>query len=239
MKNKNGLGVVFRKTICQNSGVTLLTGILVAACVAAALLPPLVLEKIVNQLTGRQAVSLVLPVGYFGLLALSDLLESGQNVMITVFGQKMTHNLRSELCAKLKRLPASYFTQHGHGGNRITSEVRDLPTPGTLTGKGMLATESVKQMPEVPLVTDEYPEFSKYLPWGSFYGVFVKEGTDQAVVDKLSQAFTAAFNDPTYQDVLANYNINLMGYTGDLAKEYLSNWQANTITALTEAKAIS
>ena len=35
MKNKNGLGVVFRKTVRQNSGMTLLTGILIAACVAA------------------------------------------------------------------------------------------------------------------------------------------------------------------------------------------------------------
>jgi len=50
--------------------MTLLTGILIAACVAAALFPPLVLEQMVNRLTGRQAVSLVLPLGYFGLLAL-------------------------------------------------------------------------------------------------------------------------------------------------------------------------
>ena len=132
MKNKNGLGVVFRKTVRQNSGMTLLTGILIAACVAAALFPPLVLEQMVNRLTGRQAVSLVLPLGYFGLLALSDLLESGQSVMITVFGQKMTHSLRSELCAKLKRLPAAYFTQHASA--KITSRfVNDVDVVDSLS----------------------------------------------------------------------------------------------------------
>ena len=137
MKNKNGLGVVFRKTVCQNSGMTLLTCILIAACVAAALFPPLVLEQIVNRLTGRQAVSLVLPLGYFGLLALSDLLESGQSVMITVFGQKMTHSLRSELCAKLKRLPAAYFTQHAPA--KITSRfVNDVDVVDSLFTNGII-----------------------------------------------------------------------------------------------------
>ena len=137
MKNKNGLGVVFRKTVRQNSGMTLLTGILIAACVAAALFPPLVLEQMVNRLTGRQAVSLVLPLGYFGLLALSDLLESGQSVMITVFGQKMTHSLRSELCAKLKRLPAAYFTQHAPA--KITSRfVNDVDVVDSLFTNGII-----------------------------------------------------------------------------------------------------
>lgn len=112
MRNKNGLGTVFRKTVYQNKRITFLTGILIIACVATALFPPLVLEQIVNQLTLQQPISLLLPFSYFGLLALSNLLESSQSVMITIFGQKMTHSLRSELCAKLNRLPAGYFTQH-------------------------------------------------------------------------------------------------------------------------------
>jgi ATP-binding cassette subfamily B multidrug efflux pump len=137
MKNRNGLGVVFRKTVRQNRGMTLLTGIIIAACVAAALFPPLVLEKIVNRLTERQTVCLMLPLGYFGLLALSDLLESGQNVMITVFGQKMTHSLRSELCAKLKRLPAAYFTQHAPA--KITSRfVNDVDVVDSLFTNGII-----------------------------------------------------------------------------------------------------
>ena len=94
-------------------------------------------------------------------------------------------------------------------------------------------------MPDVPLVTAEYPEFADYLPWGPFYGVFVKEGTDQAIIDTLSEAFVAAFNDPSYQEVLANYNINAMGYTGQDAKDYLANWRTNTIDALTKAGAIT
>lgn len=112
MGNPNGLGVVFRKTVRRYKALSLLTVVLIAACVTAALFPPLVLEQIVNRLTTQQAVAPPLPLAYFGILVLSGLLESGQNVMITVFGQKMTHGLRSALCAKLERLPAAYFTHH-------------------------------------------------------------------------------------------------------------------------------
>jgi len=118
--------------------MTLLTGILIAACVAAALFPPLVLEQMVNRLTGRQAVSLVLPLGYFGLLALSDLLESGQSVMITVFGQKMTHSLRSELCAKLKRLPAAYFTSACPRPKSTSRFVNDVDVVDSLFTNGII-----------------------------------------------------------------------------------------------------
>ena len=94
-------------------------------------------------------------------------------------------------------------------------------------------------MSEVPLITAEYPDFEQYLPWGPFYGVFVKAGTDQAAIDTLSAAFETAFNDASYQDLLAGFNINALGYTGDEAKEYLDNWQTNTITALVNSGAIT
>lgn len=136
MKNKNGLGVVFRKTVRQNSGMTLLTGILIAACVAAALFPPLVLEQMVNRLTGRQAVSLVLPLGYFGLLVLSDLLESGQSVMITVFGQKMTHSLRSEALRQTETTAGGILQ---HTPAKITSRfVNDVDVVDSLFTNGII-----------------------------------------------------------------------------------------------------
>lgn len=138
MKHKNGLGIVFSGTVRQNRGMTLLTVLLIAASVAAALFPPLVLERIVNTLTQQRAVPLVLPLGYFGLLALSNLLASGQSVMITVFGQKMTHRLRSELCAKLERLPAAYFTRHAPA--EMTSRfVNDVDVVDALFTNGIIA----------------------------------------------------------------------------------------------------
>ena len=105
---------------------------------------------------------------------------------------------------------------------KVQSGIEDYKA-GELKFLSMLATEPVEQMSEVPLITAEYPDFEQYLPWGPFYGVFVKAGTDQAAIDTLSAAFETAFNDASYQDLLAGFNINALGYTGDEAKEYLDN----------------
>ncbi|MDD3227633.1 MAG: ABC transporter ATP-binding protein [Oscillospiraceae bacterium] len=137
MKNKNNLNTVFYKAVGENKRITFFTGILIAASVCAALLPPLVLEQIVNRLALQQGISLSLALGYFGLLALSDLLESGQSGMITVFGQKMTHGLRSALCAKVKRLPADYFTKHAPA--QIASRfVNDVDVVDSLFTNGII-----------------------------------------------------------------------------------------------------
>jgi tripartite-type tricarboxylate transporter receptor subunit TctC len=102
----------------------------------------------------------------------------------------------------------------------------------------MLSLEPVESMPEVPVITEEYPDFEKYLPWGPFYGVFVKNGTDPAAIKTLGDAFKEASTDETYSDVLKNFNINYLGYTGEEADEYIANWQRNTINALKSSGAI-
>lgn len=103
----------------------------------------------------------------------------------------------------------------------------------------MLALEPVSSMPEVPLVIDEYPDFRTYLPWGPFYGIFVKKGTDAALTQILSAAFATGAADAEYQNVLQNFNINYLGYTRAAAEEYIGNWQTNTINALQASGALS
>lgn len=115
-----------------------LTVLVILLAVISALFPPLVLERAVNDLTGGQAVPLTLAFAYLGFIALSGLLESGQNVMITIFGQKVTHGLRSALCSKLHRLPAAYFTRHEAG--RISSLfVNDVDTVDSLFTDGIVS----------------------------------------------------------------------------------------------------
>ncbi|MEG0903994.1 MAG: tripartite tricarboxylate transporter substrate binding protein [Lachnospiraceae bacterium] len=109
---------------------------------------------------------------------------------------------------------------------------------GTLNYLSMLSTEPVKQLEGVPLITKEYPGFEDYLPWGPFYGVFVKKGTDPKIISTLTNHFQQAFQDPSYQKVLEGYNINAAGLTGLEAKDYLKTWQNNTINALYKSGAI-
>lgn len=137
VKHRRGLGGVVRGIVSAAKRETLLTGLVIALSIGAALLPPLVLERIVNRLTARQSIPLNLALEYFGLLALSGLLESGQNVMITLFGQKITHALRSAMCAKLTCLPAAYFTRHEPG--EITSRfVNDVDVVDSLFTNGII-----------------------------------------------------------------------------------------------------
>lgn len=82
-------------------------------CGGGKLLPPLVLGRVVDRLTARQAVPFALALGYFGLLALSGGLESLRESLLTVFGQKMTHALRSAMCAKLDQAPGGSLCKPG------------------------------------------------------------------------------------------------------------------------------
>lgn len=138
MKTKNNLGIILRRTISASKLMIGLTGIIIIGAILTALFPPLILERVINSLTAGQQMPLNLALLYFGFLALSGLLEAGQNVMITVFGQRITHGLRSEMCAKLHRLPTSYFTRNESG--KITSRfVNDVDVIDSLFTNGIIS----------------------------------------------------------------------------------------------------
>lgn len=114
---------------------------------------------------------------------------------------------------------------------KVQSGVEDYRA-GDLRYLCMFSAEPVEILPDVPLIVDEYPDFDRYLPWGPFYGVFVRTGTDAAVIRTLSEAFSDAAPDQSYQDVLANFNVRFLGLTGEAAENYISAWRANTLSAL-------
>lgn len=189
---------------------------------------------------------------YASLTEIVEAAKAGKEITLATTG---TGGLPWEVGALITSITGATFTQVQYdsdasarvavlGGEcdfticKVQSALEDYKS-GDLKMLCMLAAESVAQMPEVPLITAEYPGFADYLPWGPFYGVFVKEGTDPAVTQKLSDAFLAAFKTESYQEVLKNYNINPMGYTGEEARAYLDSWKANTVEALTKAGAIS
>ncbi|MBR2208529.1 MAG: tripartite tricarboxylate transporter substrate binding protein [Synergistaceae bacterium] len=120
---------------------------------------------------------------------------------------------------------------------KIQSGIEDYKA-GDLKFLCLLSKKPVETMPEVPLITAEYPDFDKYLPWGPFYGVFVKKGTDAGIKSILSTAFMTAGPQESYQKVLKNFNINFLGYTGDDATNYISSWRSNTINALKSSGAL-
>ena len=110
---------------------------------------------------------------------------------------------------------------------------------GTIKFVSMFAKTHPAAMPKVPLIVSEYPAFGQYMPWGgAFYGVFVKKGTDPAVIETLSKAFAKAFADKSYQEILKRYSINPLGYTGKDASNYINNWRTKTVKVLKSSGAI-
>ena len=120
---------------------------------------------------------------------------------------------------------------------KVQSGIEDYKA-GTIQFLTMLALKPVPGLEKVSLITADYPEFKKFLPWGPFYGVFVKKGTDPAIEKTLSDAFVAAGKDENYQKVLKNFNINFKGVAGKEAQDYITGWQKNTIDALKASGAI-
>ena len=92
-----------------------------AVSVITALIPPVILGRIVDRLSRSLDISLLMIFSYFGLILISGVFESGRESLLVIFGQKVTHTLRSALCAKLKRLPADCFvkTQPGVTASRF------------------------------------------------------------------------------------------------------------------------
>ena len=87
----------------------------VAGSVAASLLPPLLLARIIDRLTGGLPLTFAAALLYFGSLALEGVLSSAQETLLVLFGQKMTHALRSEMSRKLIRLPADTLIAQNPG----------------------------------------------------------------------------------------------------------------------------
>ena len=86
-----------------------------AASVLASLLPPLLLARVIDGLTGGIPLTFAAALLYFGSLALEGVLASAQETLLEILGQKMTHALRAAMSRKLTRLPAATLSAQNPG----------------------------------------------------------------------------------------------------------------------------
>ena len=86
-----------------------------AASVLASLLPPLLLARVIDGLTGGIPLTFAAALLYFGSLALEGVLASAQETLLEILGQKMTHALRAAMSRKLARLPAATLSAQNPG----------------------------------------------------------------------------------------------------------------------------
>ena len=140
MKNRQKTGVfaAIRTAAASHRLLTAGTLLCVAAAVAASLLPPLLLGHVIDRLTAGLPLTLLAVLLYFGSLALEGVLSSAQESLLVLFGQKMTHALRSEMSQKLTRLPAG--TLAGQDPGQVAARFSgDVDTVEALFTSGIIS----------------------------------------------------------------------------------------------------
>ncbi|WP_323041301.1 tripartite tricarboxylate transporter substrate binding protein [Gemmobacter sp.] len=88
--------------------------------------------------------------------------------------------------------------------------------------------EGVPQLPGVPTITATNPEFAEMLPWGPFFGIFVKKGTPDDAVAKLTGAYAEAIKAPDFVQLIDNRGFKMLGLSGAEAESFLADWQSTT-----------
>ena len=126
-------------SICtQNLLLPIALVITVVGAVVTALVPPLILENIVDGLTAENPMPIAQAFSYFGVTALAGLLESTRESLLIVFGQKLTHGLRSQMCEKLSQLSADTLSKMD-AGTIASRFVGDVDTLETLFTSGIIS----------------------------------------------------------------------------------------------------
>ena len=137
-KQKSGVFTTIRMAAAAHHLLTAGTILCVAASVAASLVPPLLLARVVDRLSEGAALTFFAVLGYFCSLALEGILSSAQESLLVLFGQKMTHALRSEMSRKLTQLPAS--TLAGQNPGEVTARFSgDVDTVEALFTSGIIS----------------------------------------------------------------------------------------------------
>ena len=138
MKNKDRVSSVIWQTVRRKKVLSLGIVCAVAGAIAFSLFPPLILGKIIDSLTTGQSVSIGMAGLYFALLALAGLLESLREGGLTLFGQKITHVLRSRLMGKMVRLSADTLS-HIEPGALVSRFVGDVDAVENLFTSGIVS----------------------------------------------------------------------------------------------------
>lgn len=137
-KQKSCVFTAIRMAAAAHHLLTAGTILCVAASVAASLVPPLLLARVVDRLSEGAALTFFAVLGYFCSLALEGILSSAQESLLVLFGQKMTHALRSEMSRKLTQLPASKLA--GQNPGEVTARFSgDVDTVEALFTSGIIS----------------------------------------------------------------------------------------------------
>ena len=99
---------------------------------------------------------------------------------------------------------------------------------GRVKALAIVSDTAIPGSEEIPLITEDYPDFARYLPWGPFYGVWCKRDVPDDIKMKLVAAFKEGASQPKFQKFLQDFDTVPMNISGEEADEFLKKWQSVT-----------
>lgn len=138
MNDNPSVAKIIARTVRKKPGRSILLIVVIVLAVVFSLFPPLVLEKIVNTLAEEKEILFSMAMVYFLITAAAGLLDVVKESLITAFGQKVTHQIRSAMSEKLKHLPAAYFVEREPGA-LVSRFVGDVNTVENLFTTGIIS----------------------------------------------------------------------------------------------------
>jgi tripartite-type tricarboxylate transporter receptor subunit TctC len=99
---------------------------------------------------------------------------------------------------------------------------------GRIKALGIVDVAENPALPGVKPIVADYPGFSKYLPWGPFFGVFVVKDTPPDVVAKLVDAFRFGAEQPDFKALIDGRGFKMLNLSGEEAAAYLDRWRSVT-----------
>lgn len=137
-QNVKNVRSVIQQTVTGYAGLSLGIVLAVAGAIVTALLPPWILGSIVDTITAGNVVPVALVILYFAFTVLTGLTESIREGLLTVFGQKITHALRSSMMEKYTNLTAGELTKQ-EPGTIVSRFVGDVDTVENLFTSGIIS----------------------------------------------------------------------------------------------------
>ncbi|MBB3192243.1 tripartite tricarboxylate transporter substrate binding protein [Halomonas cerina] len=115
---------------------------------------------------------------------------------------------------------------------------REQIASGELKGLAVVASEKAEVLPGVAPITETLPGVATYLPWASFWGVWVHRNTPEEIKTRLTEAFDAAVARDGFQAFLTENGAEPLNLSGAEAQDFLDHWQSVTSWALYDAGAV-
>ncbi|WP_422445115.1 tripartite tricarboxylate transporter substrate binding protein [Thermoanaerobacterium sp. DL9XJH110] len=95
--------------------------------------------------------------------------------------------------------------------------------------------EPISGLETIPAIGKVYPQMSKYLPYGPYFGLFAAKGTPQEVIDVLKAGMDNAVKDPKWLDYCKKLYLVPIDYSGEEAIKFLNDWTSKSAWILYDA----